>query len=24
MTIWDRQIWFCVAETGEVYKTPLA
>lgn len=24
MTIWDRQIWFCVAETGEVYKTALA
>jgi sugar lactone lactonase YvrE len=24
MTIWQRQIWFSVAETGEVYHTPLA
>jgi hypothetical protein len=23
MTIWNRQIWFSVAETGEVYRTPL-
>jgi streptogramin lyase len=23
MTIWEKQIWFCVAETGEVYRFPL-
>lgn len=24
MTVWNRQIWFCVAETGEVYRLPRA
>jgi len=23
MTVWNRQIWFSVAETGEVYRVPL-
>ena len=23
-TVWDGRIWFCVAETGEVYRLPLA
>src|SRR5450432_2936660 len=23
MTVWNRQFWFSVAETGEVYRTPL-
>ncbi len=24
MTIWNRQVWFSVAETGEIYRLPLA
>jgi len=23
MTIWNREFWFSVAETGEVYRVPL-
>ena len=23
LTIWERQFWFCVAETGEVYRAPI-
>jgi DNA-binding beta-propeller fold protein YncE len=23
MTVWEKQIWFCVAETGEVYRFPI-
>jgi DNA-binding beta-propeller fold protein YncE len=23
MTVWDKHIWFCVAETGEAYRFPL-
>ncbi|PYV45313.1 MAG: hypothetical protein DMG06_03000 [Acidobacteria bacterium] len=23
MTVWERQIWFCVAESGEVYRFPI-